>query len=293
MKVIITLFSSLLFLMSSLQANELKPYRVYIKPNTVLKKIKGGERLLLENGIFAYVLDRDFIKRDFINVYDQKGNPLYEIKSEDMVEFESDIALFPNHKANTKYPIPSTFQAANKNLYFDTQFNIHFDQINTKKFSEINSEDNTSSIGNRFEIKTKVLALFPVDFGISVNYESSTWSNNFEDVSLSIFSFGPYLQKSFYEEDNFQAFVSLGAEVAPIYKTKSTFIEDDFDGILIDLGIEGLWETQYGKWSLGTHYRRHDITLTSGENKGAQVVPENIYIDTFGIMIGYKYEWKL
>ncbi len=280
-------------LVTNVYGDELKPYRVYIKPGSLLKKIDRAESVKLPRGIYAYVLDRDLLRRDHLNVYDKKGNPLYIVDSDDIVEIESGIALFPNPKADARYPIASTFQASNKHIYFDTQFNVHFDQIKTSKFSEINGQDNNNAVGNRFEVKTKVLALFPVDFGLSVNFESSTWSSNFQDVSLSIFSFGPFLQKSFYEEDNFQAFIHFGAEVAPIYKTQSPGIEDNFDGVLLDLGFEGIWETQYGKWSLGTHYRRHDLTLNNGDNKTQILVPENFTINSFGFMVGYKYDWKL
>ncbi len=274
-------------------ADEAKPYRVYIKPGAILKKINEKKSFALPRGIYAFVLDRDFNRQEDLYVYDKKGNPLYEVDGNDIVEIESDIALLPNPKADTRYPIPSTFKAFNKHFYFDTQFNVHFDQISTNKFSELNTQENSRAVGNRFEIKTKALTLFPVDFGITVNYESSTWSSEFEDVSLAILSFGPFIEKSIYEEDKFSVFLNFGAEVAPLYRTKSVNFKDDFQGLLVDLGADGLWDTEYGKWSLGAHYRYHDLTLLNGENKNSQVVPRNFIISTIGMMIGYKYEWNL
>jgi len=274
-------------------ADEAKPYRVYIKPGAILKKISDKHSYALPRGIYAFVLDRDYSRQENLFVYDKKGNPLYEVDGNDIVEIESDIALFPTSKADIRYPIPSTFKASNKQFYFDTQFNVHFDQISTSKLSELNDQNINSAIGNRFEIKTKLLTLFPVDFGITVNFESSTWSSEIEDVSLAIFSFGPYIQKSLYEEDNFSFFLNIGAELAPIYETKSTNYKDKFQGVLLDLGADGLWDTQYGKWSLGVHYRHHDLTLLNGENKNTPLVPENFAISTIGLIIGYKYEWKL
>jgi len=281
------------FVMASEPSEEIKPYRVYIKPQSILNKINGNEGFVTTRGVYAYVIDRDFYKKDKMLVFDKKGNPIYEVDSEDVVLFDKDIALYPNPKADTRYPIAQTYQATNKNLYLNTEFNIHFDQIKTTKFSEINNQENEDAVGNRFEIKSKVLSLFPVDFGVTFNYESSTWSSNFTDVALDIFSFGPFLQKTFYEENNFQALVSFGAEVAPIYRVQSLGINDHFNGLLLDFGLDGTWETQYGKWSLGTHYRRHDMTLNNTENKVQPFAPSNFIINSYGFMIGYTYAWKL
>lgn len=283
-----------LYLISGfLHANETAPYLVYLRPGAVLKKLSDQTSFALSKGIYAKVLEKNFDKRDNIIVYDKMGVPQYEVAPNDIVEIEPDIRILPNVKGDAIYPKPTLYQAKNEDLFLDTQVNIHFDYLATSPLAAINNQESTSAVGNRIEVRTLLISLFPVDFGVSLNYEKATWTENFEQTSLSILSFGPHLQKSIYEEDKYSFYLSFGAEFAPIYKTTSVNFRDNFQGVLFDIGAEGLWETDYGKWSLGSHIRRHDVTLISGRNKLGRAIPETLSINSFGLTIGYKYEWDL
>lgn len=284
----------LIMLMSFISlAEDLKPYRVYLKPGTTLTRLSDKKNFSIEKGIYAHVLETNPMRRDHFIVYNKAGKPVYEMLSDGIVEIEKDIQILPNVDAEISYPPPSTLKANNKYAFLDTQFNVHLDRLQMSPLNTIYSQELDSAVGNRFEVRTLYTSELPVNFGLSLNYQTATWENDIDEVKLSILSFGPQIQRYIYQEEKLAISLHLGGEFAPIYRTSSGDSVERYKAILFDLGIEAMWQTDFGKWSLGSHYRRHDLTLTSSTRTGSNPVPEELIINSIGAMVGYKYEWDL
>ncbi len=275
------------------QANEAKPYQVYIKPGSVLTRLSDKKTVSLPKGIYANVLETSPTRRDLFVVYDKAGTPVYATTADGIVEIDKDIKILPNVDAEITYPPPSTLRSDNKEALFDTQFNLHLDQLQTSAINSIYSQELSSALSNRYEIRTMYISELPVNFGLGLNYQLAYWENDVDEVKLSALSFGPQLQRYIYAEDSMAISLFLGAEYAPLYRTSSGSSVENFKAMLFDLGTEIMWDTYYGKWSLGAHYRRHDLTLTSSTRPGVNVIPEELIINSIGAMVGYKYEWDL
>ena len=284
----------LIMLMSFISlAEDLKPYRVYLKPGTTLTRLSDKKNFSIEKGIYAHVLETNPMRRDHFIVYNKAGKPVYETLSDGIVEIEKDIQILPNVDAEISYPPPSSLKANNKYAFLDTQFNVHLDRLQMSPLNSIYSQELDSAVGNRFEVRTLYTSELPVNFGLSLNYQTATWENDIDEVKLSILSFGPQIQRYIYQEEKLAISLHLGGEFAPIYRTSSGDSVERYKAILFDLGIEAMWQTDFGKWSLGSHYRRHDLTLTSSTRAGSNPVPEELIINSIGAMVGYKYEWDL
>jgi hypothetical protein len=293
------LFWAIIFIHSAvLFAQEQAPYRVYLKPGSVIESVKTKSFHKTDRGIYVFVTA---IKnnRSHFYVYDKNKKPVYVADANSIIEFEKDIQLLPNVDAETTYPAPSVMHAHNKYAFFDTQFNFHLDNMQSSKNYELPYALPTGIIAKRFELRTLYTSELPVNFGFTMNYQTATWEvENIETVNatLSILSFGPQIQRYVYEEDNMAISILLGGEYAPIYSVSTGELKDKYTGVLFNVGAEFLWKTDLGKWSLGAHYRRHDLTLQSSpmfQLEGIQTVPENIVINSIGGMLGYKYEWDL
>jgi len=283
----------ILVVLSNVFASELKPYKVYLKPGAILTGIKNQKDFQITRGIYAFVMETNRSKRDHFIVYDKEGKPAYETTALGIVEIEKDVALLPDIDAEIMYPAPSVFKANNKHAFFDTQFNMHFDSISANSFNSLYGTEFSATLGNRFEVRTLYNSELPVNFGVSFNYESATWTNEDSEMKLTALSFGPHLQHYVYEEDKMAVSVLFGAEFAPTYQTTSGEFTDKYNAILLDLGIEVLWETNFGKWSGGAHFRRHDLSLISTSRTSINPLPEDITTNSIGAMLGYKYEWDL
>ncbi len=274
-------------------AAELKPYRVYLKPGTVLTRLSDKKSFAIERGIYANVLESNPSKRDHFLVYDKNGKAIYDTLADGVVEIEKDVQILPNVDAEISYPPPSQLKANNKYAFFDTQFNLHLERLGMAPLNSIYNQELTSAVGNRWEIRTLYVSTLPVNFGLGINYQTATWENDIDEVKLSILSFGPQIQRYIYQGETTALSLHMGGEFAPIYTTSSGTSKEKYQAILFDLGLEALWDSGYGKWTVGTHYRRHDLTLTSTTRPGSNPVPEELVINSIGAMVGYKYEWDL
>ena len=258
-----------------------------------MKRISDKKDVVLDKGIYVNVLETNANRRELFLVYNKKGIPLYEIKAEGIVEIDQDIKLLPNVDAEISYPAHAKLAADDKVVFLNTHFNLHFDNLQTTPFNTIYNVDLTSVLGTRYEVRTLYVSRLPVNFGFGINFQNASWSNEFDQIKLSIMSLGPQIEKQFYADDNMIVSVLAGAEFAPIYRTSSGDSVEKYKAMLFDLGAEATWETRFGKWSLGGHYRRHDLTLTESSRAGLNPVPEELIINSIGAMVGYKYEWNL
>ncbi len=286
-----TLF--VLVFLSHVVAAELKPYKVYLKPGTILTSLKDHTDQQITRGIYVFVLETNPLRRDHFIVYDKSMKPAFETTALGIVEIEKDVAVLPDIDAQTIYPAPSVLRANNKNAFFDTQFNLHFDSVDAAAFNSLYGTELTSTLGNRFEIRTLYNSILPVNFGLALSYQTASWSDENSDLKLSALSFGPHIQHYIYEREKIAVSLLLGAEYSPNYQTSSDEFTDKYNAVLIDLGTEVLWQTDFGKLSAGLHFRRHNLTLTSSTRTTIDPLPEDITVNSIGAMLGYKYEWDL
>jgi hypothetical protein len=289
------IFLTFIFLFS-LQAfaKQYTSFKVWIKPGTVVVNLADKKEYKIDKGMFARVLEVDPPSRDLFYIYNKKGEAVYTTTAWGIVEIHDDIKILPDVDAETVYPEPSVFKLRNTTATFDTQFNLYFESLQTPAFNSVNGQDFLSNtFGNRFELRTLYNSSLPVNFGLALNYQTAKWKNDDEELQLSIISIGPHFQHYIFQEDGIGLSFLFGAEYAPIYKTSSALGEDKYSGAIFDLGAEAEWSTHYGKWSVGAHYRRHNLTLTSTNRADNTSVPESINMNAIGGMIGYKHEWSL
>ena len=288
-------FLFLLFIFSlSAFSEELKPYRVWLKPGSLVTNLKDKKEYQIEKGMFVNVLEINPSRRDLFIIYNKQGRPTYSTGAWGIVEIAKDIQILPDVDAEITYPAPSVFKTKNAFASFNTQFNVYLENLQTPVFNSVNDQDfTTNTLGNRFELRTLYNSSLPVNFGLSVNYEIAKWENELEQLELSVLSFGPHFQRTLFSEDNIAVSLLFGAEYAPIYTTSSALGKDKFSAVILDVGAEAEWDSHMGKWSLGVHYRKHDLTLSSTDRADNTSVPETIGLNSIGGMLGYKYEWEL
>ena len=291
MKLAIMIFIAFTSLCS---AQDKKPYTVYLKPGAIITHLKTKKTLATDKGVYVKVLESNYQKRDIFTIFDKKGIPQYETTSESLVEFDNDVRLLPVHRADVIYPPQSPLKLADKNIWLDSSFNIHLDNIQTSEFNSIYSDNLESVVATRFELKTVYGHLdFPIKIGASINYQGASWRNDFDQVNLSILSFGPLFTYDFYTDDTLKISALLGAEFAPVYKTSSGDSQEDYKAMIYDLGVESVWSTEFGFWSVGSHIRKHNISLIKTSRPDVNPVLNEITLTSLGLMIGYKYEWDL
>lgn len=288
------ILSLILLLVSfSVFAADPVPYTVFFKTGKKLIRLDNKKEYYVPKGIYAKVLELDPKRRDQFYVYDSSGKAVYITDAEDLVEIAEDVRLLPNVDATKMYPPKSVFRAENKTANFDSQFSVHFDNLGLRSLNEIYADDIDSVLSTRYEARTVYLSDLPFHFGLSLNYQSAYWKNDIEEVKISILSFGPIFQYNIVNDDDIKVKALMSAETAPIYTGISANNKDYFSALLFDVGLESEWETPLGIFSLGGHFRHHELKLRKTTRENISLPPKEYGLNSFGATIGYKYEWSL
>lgn len=277
----------------SLAADELKPYTVFLKEGTLLVKLKDRSEVVLSKGIYAKILELNPKRRNRFYVYDNHGVAIYETSAEGVAEIADDIRLLPAVDAEQIYPPKSVFKTTDKLARFDSQLSVHFDNLQVSSFNDIYEDQMTSVLATRYEARTLYLSDLPFKFGFGLNYQSAYWKNDFEDVRLSILSVGPHFKYQFYQSGRFNAHAILGGEMALIYEGATASFKDKYSAQLYDLGVESEWQSALGLFTLGTHFRHHEVALSESDRPNLELSPKEFAVNSLGVMLGYKIEWEL
>lgn len=272
---------------------ELKPYTVFLKAGKKLIDIKDHSESVLTKGIYARVLELDPTRRDQFYVYDKSGKARYLTDAQDLVEVAEDVRLLPDINAEKLYPPKSVFRTENKFARFDSQLSLHIDSLSLTSLNEIYSDEISSVMTNRYELRTLYLSELPFHIGLTMNYQSAYWKNDIEKVKISILSFGPIFQYNVLQDDELKIKALMSAETAPIYSGLSANNTDKYSALLFDAGLESEWQTPIGILSLGGHYRHHTLKLKSTTRDSLLLPPKEYGLNSFGATIGYKIEWSL
>lgn len=289
----IFLLLTLAFSSLSLWGQDLAPYTVYLKEGTVITGIKDHQSVALSKGIYAKVLELNPQRRDQFYVYDNSGVARYLTSAKGIVEIENDIRILPNINAARIYPPKSALKATDKIARFDSQLSLHFDNLGVAPFNDIYSDQIANVISTRYEVRTLYVSQLPFKFGFNMNYQSAYWKNDFEQVKLSILSFGPLFKMNVYQTDRFNAHALFGAEIAPIYEGVTSRFKDKYAAQLYDLGIESEWMSPMGILTFGSHFRHHEVSLTQSNRINLEEMPKEFAVNSLGLMLGYKLEWEL
>lgn len=285
--------SSLSIFSFSSMAEVQKPYSVFLKAGTILTKLSDKSEVILSEGIYAKVLEKNFNKRDLFYVYDKNGVALFQVAAQDLVEITEDTKLLPSHDAQKIYPAKLDFKADNKFALFNSQLNVHIDSLAVSNLNDIYNDQIGNVVSFRYEARTFYISNLPLDFGLSLNYQSAYWKNDIEQVKLSILSLGPQFRFKFKNYNDFNISGVFGAEIAPIYNGSSATHKDKYSASLFDLGIESEWHAPIGVFSFGSHFRHHRIALLESDRTSTNFLPKEFSLSSVGVMFGYKIEWDL
>jgi hypothetical protein len=293
MKILFLMTVQFLLIISAALAADPVPYTVYFRAGKKLIRLDNNHEYFVPKGIYVKVLELDPKRRDQFYVYDKSGKAVYITDAQDLVEIAEDIRLLPDLNAEKVYPPKSVFRSENKSANFDSQFSVHFDNLGLRSLNEIYADDIDSVLSTRYEARTIYLSDLPFHFGLSLNYQSAYWKNDIEEVKISILSFGPVFQYNIVNDDDLKIKALMSAETAPIYTGISANNKDYFSALLFDVGLESEWGTPLGVFSLGGHFRHHELKLKSTTRTNISLPPKEYGLNSFGATIGYKYEWSL
>ena len=125
-------------------------------------------------------------------VYDRNKVARYITKTNNLKSIEPIAQMYPEKDPNTVYKAPTRFHTTDKYFALRNDLIFSIESINSEYMSQIYRAGSTSAQGTKFEWKGHYQSTLPVDFGINVNWNQGTWSDEkIGQASWSSVFFGP------------------------------------------------------------------------------------------------------
>lgn len=267
------------------------PFQVYIKPQSKLSDLNFTEFVKTTKGIYANVIEKDHVARSEFWVLDKKGEKRYIVSSKDIVELKNDTDILPTELGNTTYPAKSLNFSYDHRINFESEFSLHFDNLNLSPLQNITNDQVQTIQAPRYQFSTNYIATIPVNIGLGISLQEAAWKN--QDLltnQLTIFTFGPNIKYRISDSDFYSVAAQFTFEYALNYQTATNSSKNTFSAYIWSLGLVNDFQTPLGIIQIGVDYRKHYVQLSNINNPS---VTDEFNISSTGAFLGYKIGWNL
>lgn len=290
------LFSCLFILLITLtQVFAKEPYQVYLMPKSVLIDLEDKSEIVTVKGRYVLALEENPNNRHNFWIYNKDKKKVYITSAKNIFIHEPELRLLPSEqeKENKVYWDKRIRQEDDTKASFETNFALHFETLSMTELNGIYQNQNGSTGATRYEVRTFYMTEQPWQFGLNLNFQSIYWDNGDEKEKLAILSLGPSFSYTFYNYDSYIFSLLVAAEIAPIAKASSTLYTEKFGAHAYDLGLEAEIPSEYGRFTLGTHFRQQFLTLRETTRTELGELQSENKISSLGFSLGYKIDWDL
>lgn len=289
--ILIILYSCFVPLLSA--ATPRDPYLVYLASKSKLLSVGEHKDIVTDKAMYVYVLEENFNDRKQFWVYNNKKEKKYLTSAFNITELDPELRLLPSVDGNKIYRQRRILQTDDSTMTFETNFNLHFEQVSMVELNSLYPTQPGSSGAVRYEVRTLYLTQLPIQFGINLNYQSIYWNNADEQIRLSLLSIGPGFSYKTLNNEHFSLSILGNAEIVPLAQSKSTTNTDNFSAYSFDVGIEGELPSSFGNFTIGTHLRRYFLQLENTTRTDASIMQGEYSLSSLGLSLGYKIDWDL
>ena len=289
--IVIILFSCFVPLLFAAAPRE--PYLVYLAPKSKLISIGAHKDIVTDKAMYVYVLEENLNDRKQFWVYNNKKEKKYLTSAFNITELDPELRLLPSVDGSKIYRQKRLMQTDDSSMTFETNCNLHFEQVSMSELNSIYPSQPGSSSSVRYEVRTLYLTQLPIQFGVNLNYQGIYWSNACEQIRLSLLSVGPGFSYKILNNDQFALSILGSAELVPLAQSKSPQNVDNFSAYSFDVGIEGEFPSSFGNFTIGTHLRRHFLLLENTTRTDATIMQGEYGLSSLGLSLGYKVDWDL
>lgn len=280
--------------MSSLLASTVRePYLVYLAPKSKLTSLGEHKDITTDKAMYVYVLEENPNNRKQFWVYNNKKEKKYITSAFNITELDPELRLLPTVDGNKIYRQKRILQTDDSEMIFETNINLHFEQVSTSELNSLYTAQPGSSSSIRYEVRTLFQTKLPLQFGINLNYQGISLGNTDEQIRLSLLSIGPGFRYKFLKNDQLALSFLGSAEFTPLARSTSSKNIDNFSAYSFDVGFEGELPSTFGTFTLGTHFRRYILNLNNTTRVDATLMQSEYNLSSLGLCLGYKFDWDL
>lgn len=273
-------------------------YLSTILSGSYLENIEGTEIYKLNRDINVYVYKKTD-GGDYKYIVDKKNNLRYKTLRKNVEDVSAVADL------NTK---PQTYSEVETNHFYKsyddikmikTQFNLHREMINSRYLMEIAESryDNPSS-STRLEGIAFFQWNFPIELGISANYQTATFETvNSTPAYYRSWNLGPVMRFDLIHDDGITYKMNLSYQHAAAATLTYKLYETEYVTLLsnnsFQVGFEGQTKNSIGNFCFGLTYRRQWISVKKTVDENLKLGARSRNADSIGLFIGQDFNFNL
>lgn len=266
---------------------------VLLKKGAIICGIDGKHSRRIIRKMFVRTIEK-FPGSRTIYILNKKNKIKYKTYSEHIISIRKDIDLHPKPKKFTTYPPPDTTKLIDKKLILDTSFIAHSEYHNASYLNHILAGNADFATSSRVEFQSVYNWILPLEFGISMSYQSGTWNGKSAIYNWNSTFVGPVLQYRLHSAKKFEIHGQISFQKSLSYELQSANSDQtySFSNNVIQGMIGFTIPTKFGKFKFGGTYRKLSTSIKSS-NSNTTAVADRGGMSSIGAHIGYGFDITL
>ncbi len=267
------------------------PFRALILKGTRLIDLKTEKVYFTSSDIYAYAQEETRGSQlSYILTKDKIAK--YKTFTKNLRSIETDVTLYPKVNPNNVYISQEKHQTIDPSLKIETHLTFHAEAISNSYFADIYGGTETLSTANRFQSKTYYNSLLPVDFGLSLSFQTGLWNEADNPVSWKSGSFGPSLRWRFGKWGKLKMNTKVGVERSFNFKAVRGDTINEFSSLSYDIELEASYDSPIGPILFGWGFRRMTWQLETSQFS-SNFKDDKQELTSTSLFLGYRLDFEI
>lgn len=239
-------------------------FRALLTKGSRLIDIKTGKIYFNSSNIYVWAQEETVGGQDAF-ILNQERKVKYKVLTANLRSIELDLTLYPKKTPQQLSFKRQKYSTLDKELLVENHLTFHIESMNNSYFADLYGGTETVSTANRFQNKAYFNSFLPVDFGLSIGYQSGLWNEPDNQVKWSASYIGPSLRWTFIELEKASFNLKFGVEHSFNFKAIGANSKGHFSSLLYEFELEAVYYSSLGPILLGFSYRNMTWQLEDSE----------------------------
>lgn len=227
-------------------------------------------------------------------IYNKKGEIKYKTLTKNLSSIETIISLRSKISGDKVYPPKTRLHTSDKSLPLEAHFLFRRESSELGSVATAIDTSSSGATSTSFSFKTYYDSFLPLDVGLVMDYQTGEFTTE-ESTSTTwrALYFGPTIKYDFLETKNFKFNSQFAVKKSISFIATSDDARVNFSALLWQVGLEGVFKTGFGNFSLGfeSSFIRSSV---KGELADQDTFNnEKTTMQQNAVTIGYQYTWNL
>lgn len=269
-------------------------YQAVLKKGSSVQTPEGDKTWTTEKPI--YVKARlQFPGAPYSLLLNKEGDVILATRTENLSSLEAVTQLYPTTDPTKNYVDSTAFRSINTSYDLETKLSVHLENSDAAYLSRFHSSQESSATSTRMQIETYFLSFLPLDFGLSLSYQTGSFGDEQTGIRTSFDGsyFGPVIKAEVYQSDGSTLEVFGKAEKSLSLQSDDGQTQNQFSSNVWSVGADWTTQTFLGRFFLGVSYRVQRVSLKTSSNPNLEIPSQKESLTGPSIFAGYRFTINL